>query len=119
MSSKRFGPGEASYVKKLNLHDTYMLGKRLSPLAELKDEDKLGAQLFQLWRARADLEAQLGATSPLLEAAKRAASQIISAINRIVPNDLDEAMKLDSDKHLGNEGFMLKDKIRDCLVGPY
>lgn len=82
-------------MKKLNLHEIYLFGKQLSPLANLTPQDKTKENVFALWFARDALESLLRDDSPLLETARRAVVKMIDVITDVIPNDIQKALKID------------------------
>jgi hypothetical protein len=95
-------------VRKLNLHEMYILGKRLAPLGDLDSDFKISEQLFNLWFARSALQEMLVDESPLLEAAKRAARSLITSITDAVPAEYEKAQAIDKEDTLGMHAYRIK-----------
>jgi len=88
-------------MKKLNLHEFYVLGKQLQAIADLQNDTKIRSKLYDLWLARDKLEEMLRDSSPLLEAARRAARKVVTAIDGLLPKEWPKAVELDKDKMCG------------------
>jgi hypothetical protein len=99
-------------LKKLNLHDVYLLGKEISAIRDVPNEAKIAEHVFALWFTRARMQAMIS-SSLLLSSSTRAAEAVIQAITHVVPNDLDEAMNLPSDNTVGWRGTGIRNKVRE------
>lgn len=85
-------------LKKLDLHEVYMLGKEISAIRGLAPEAKVAGFVFPLWDVRERLTTFTDQRSSLLlSSSTRAAQGVIEAIGRVLPNDLGEALAIDAD----------------------
>jgi hypothetical protein len=103
MSHPEFRGGNV--MRQLNLHEIYVLGTRLAPLSEIKADTKKGNAVFRLWQARSALKEILREPSPLMEVAKRAARNLVTAISDEISEDVETAFKFESDEAMGYGGI--------------
>jgi hypothetical protein len=85
-------------VRKLPLHDFYMLGKQLTGIASVNSDAVTLQVLPPLFFARQALDGMLGPMSPLLGTSRRAAMKLRSAIAAVIPEDFNDIAKIPDDE---------------------
>lgn len=94
-------------VKKLNLYETYAIGKRLSVIASISEDDLIVRRSFDLWFVRSELETYIGAPQ-LLPSSIRAAKKLISKIDDLVPRDPAKISSIDEQAKVGWRASLLR-----------
>jgi hypothetical protein len=96
-------------MKKLNPYDLYVFGTRLAPLESIKEDTKLGEVSLKLWFARANLLEFTADDSMLPAASKRAANELIKAIDSTISRDFS---KIDNEKQITwSESYHVREKV--------
>jgi len=86
-------------MKKFNPYETYSLGKQLFPVLNFEENDYDYSEImWPLYTARVTLLAQIKASTVFQSASNRAAGSVISAINTVVPTDIEEMFKVENNK---------------------
>lgn len=88
-------------MKRINTFVLYKLGKDLRPLEDLdEDEAFYGKILWILYYARTQVKSLLENDVLPIKTCRKAASELIAAINAVVPEDVQEAIKKDKDEKI-------------------
>jgi len=82
-------------MKRVNVHQFYLLGQSLQPLAGITEASIYGDCFYELWQARAGIKAMLESGVVSLHTCRAAAYELIEAVTIGVPEDFDEAIKKD------------------------
>ena len=89
-------------MRKLNVNDFYNLGNQCVQLqkriAEVKNETRLGDFVFDLNWTRRSFDEVIKEPCPLTSSSARAAVRVTAAIARLVPESLEELVKIDFNK---------------------
>jgi hypothetical protein len=94
----RASAAESIPVKKFDLFSVYSLGKTLFPISQLEEKDStIGELSWPLFWARDALLKQLVDESMFLEASRRAAQSFIAYVDKIIPRNFAEIMKMDKE----------------------
>ncbi len=93
----------ARVVKKLNLHDIYNFGAVLEPLSSIQPDSKIFDKFGALTSAKLELTKMTEKGSPLLPTARRAAKQLLAAIKDVLPEDINEVLKIELDAQFSRQ----------------
>lgn len=85
-------------MRRINTFMLYSLGKELTPLHKIKERDaKYRDVMFQIFDARIQVNALLANDILSVRTCRQAAGQLVEAMNRVVPDDIDAAFQKDRD----------------------
>lgn len=89
-------------MKRFDLFTMYNAGKLLGALGAINAETVLQMQTWPLWQARFVLQTLLQSDAPLLSAGRRAASNLIVAINGVLPEDWQQVSGIPANEIMGH-----------------
>ncbi len=83
-------------MRRINTHALYLLGKNLEPIDRInEDSSTYGDVIWTLLNARIQINALLSNDTLPVKTCRQAATQLVDAINAVVPTDIQEAFKKD------------------------
>jgi hypothetical protein len=101
-------------VKRLNLQQVYMLGRRLGAISDISSETRLRAVALDIYWAKDALNEIIKEPSPLLDVSRRAAGNLIAAIDKLLPADFSTVFdKEREDIRLAYSGYDIKKKLEE------
>lgn len=87
---------------RINTHSLYLLGKNLAPIGDLDENNtSYGQALWPLINARVGVQTLLRDAALPVRTCRQPATQLVNAINAVVPEDIHEAVAKDRNETVG------------------